>query len=77
MRQRLRRHLTKSLCAVSLAGLSTCGMQVGEGLFCDVVRGPIRFPGPVASVVVQDARPQAEAIDAQNRYGEAHCRWRG
>lgn len=62
--------MTRSLCAASLAALSACG-QPGD--FCDVVAGPIRFPPEVAEVVVPGARPEAVALDVQNRYGEANC----
>jgi hypothetical protein len=56
-----------------LASLSACAPP---GDFCDVVSGPILFPGEVAAVVVQGARPQAVKIDTQNQYGAARCGWK-
>ncbi len=65
--------MTRLWLIVSLAATSACAPQIGAGLFCDVVQGPIEFPRPVAEVVVQGARAEAVAIDTQNRYGAANC----
>lgn len=58
----------------SLAAVSACAAQIsGGGQFCDVVRGSIAFPAPVAELVVAEARDEAVRIDTQNRYGAANC----
>lgn len=59
-----------------LASLTSACASPGESSFCDVVSGPILFPGEVAAVVVQGARPQAVKINTQNSYGAARCGWK-
>lgn len=75
---RPRRKTTLASLTASLAVGSCLGGSLGEGQFCDVVAGPILFPPPVAQVVVQGARAEAEMIDVQNGYGRDNCtgaRW--
>lgn len=67
------RKTTLSLLAALLA--SNCAPVSGGGAFCDIVSAPIVFDAAVAEVVVRDDRQTAVRIDAQNRYGEAHCGW--
>jgi hypothetical protein len=63
------------LCAALLTSAGSCAAPGGNGLFCDVVPGPITFPEDVAQAVVRGARQEAVNIAAQNGYGERNCGW--